>query len=131
MAAFLIDEHVSRRLAEPLERMGHRAYHVRELGLAGANDATILLTATERGLVVISENHQDFLNLHQAWQLWTHAWRVSPSPVHPGVLTIPQLPVARLSDTAAAVAQLIGSGRHYANELHQWTIARGWILHPV
>jgi hypothetical protein len=131
VADFLIDEHVSPRLVEPLEQRGHRAYHVRQLGLAGANDATILLAAVRRSLIVITENHQDFLNLHQAWQIWSRAWRVRPLPAHPGIPTIPQLPVARLSETAGAIAQLIGSGRRYANELHQWIITRVWELYPV
>lgn len=131
MTDFLIDEHLSPRLAEPLGRHEHRTFHVRELGLAGANDATVLLAAVARSLSLITENDHDFLNLHQAWQLWAREWRMSPLPVHPGILTIPQLPVARLDETAAAVAQLVGSGRRFANALHQWSAARGWELPAV
>jgi len=131
VAAFLIDEHVTPRLREPLSQRGHSAFHVRALGLAGVRDASILLIAAGRGLILVTENHQDFLTLHEAWQAWTRAWRLSPAPVHSGILTIPQLPVARLDETAAAIAQLVGSGRPFANALHRWSISRGWQLHPV
>lgn len=131
MAAFLIDEHVTPRLGERLTQRGHSAHHVRTLGLAGANDATILLAAAERGFVLITENYQDFLTLHQAWQLWPRAWRVSPLPSQQGILAIPQLPVARLDETAAAIAQMVASGEAIANALHRWSVGRGWQRHAV
>ncbi len=131
MAAFLVDEHVTPRLGERLARHGHAAHHVRALGFAGANDASILLVAAERGLILITENHQDFLTLHEAWQLWPRAWRVSPPPAHQGILTSPQLPVARLDETAAAIAHLASSVRAVRNELHRWSPVRGWELHRL
>jgi Domain of unknown function (DUF5615) len=110
---------------------GPLAYHVRELGLAGATDAVVLLLALDRGLTLVTENHHDFLNLHQAWHLWARRWRVSPLPVHAGILTIPQLPVAQLDDTARAIATFVSLRGQFPNELHQWRLGRGWERHKV
>jgi hypothetical protein len=82
--------------------------------------------AAQRNLILITENHKDFLNLHEAWHRWARAWNVSPLPVHSGILTVPQLPSARLDDTAAAIAQIVSAGEPLSGELRQWTVSQGW-----
>ena len=49
---FLIDQGLSRSVARLLREAGHDAEHVGELGMARADDAEIITTATERGIRV-------------------------------------------------------------------------------
>lgn len=56
---FLIDEAVSPRVADALIASGHDAVHVRELGLASAEDRQILERARAEQRVVVTQD-QDF-----------------------------------------------------------------------
>ncbi|HVA05779.1 MAG TPA: DUF5615 family PIN-like protein [Acidimicrobiales bacterium] len=71
---FLVDENLSPRLARLLEDAGHEADHVAELGLAAADDATLLEFAESTGAVIISAD-TDFS------ALIARANRTSPSVV--------------------------------------------------
>jgi predicted nuclease of predicted toxin-antitoxin system len=51
---FLIDQNRSPRLAELLRHAGHDAVHTLEIGLAEAEDATLLALAAGQGRVVVS-----------------------------------------------------------------------------
>ena len=53
---FLLDQPISRAVADALKAAGHEAQHVAELGLCQADDATILDLAKERNAVVISQD---------------------------------------------------------------------------
>jgi predicted nuclease of predicted toxin-antitoxin system len=51
---FLIDENLSRRLAELLTKAGHDAVHVRDLDAAGAPDTEIVTLATRDDRIIVS-----------------------------------------------------------------------------
>ena len=51
---FLKDNALSPRVAEGLRTAGYDAIHVRELGLASADDLTILNLATEEDRIIVS-----------------------------------------------------------------------------
>ena len=59
---FLLDEMYPPRSATLLrERHGHDAVHVREAGLAGAEDAAVAAHARADGRVLVTENVTDFV----------------------------------------------------------------------
>lgn len=70
----VVDENLSPRLASLLEDAGHEADHVAQLGLAAADDATLLEFAENTGAVIISAD-TDFS------ALLARANRTSPSVV--------------------------------------------------
>ena len=51
---FLLDQNQSPIVAELLNRMGHDAVHVRDLGLSRASDSEILASAVNESRVVVS-----------------------------------------------------------------------------
>jgi predicted nuclease of predicted toxin-antitoxin system len=53
---FLVDNSLSPRLAVLLEKSGHQAMHVRQLGLAAADDQTIFAAAARQGQVIIAQD---------------------------------------------------------------------------
>jgi hypothetical protein len=106
------------------------------ISLAGEKDPVVLLTAFQRGAVLISENHQDFLLLHWAWRLWSEAWPASASgvsagPVHAGILTVAQRPGREVEQTAEAVQRLLRSGWPLTNELYRWRGYGDWEHYPA
>lgn len=63
---FLIDNALSFRLADELRAVGHAATHVREIGLATADDSTIFAYAVREDLVIVSAD-TDFGALLAGW----------------------------------------------------------------
>lgn len=57
---FLLDEMFPPATAGLLRGTGHAAEHVREVGLAGAPDDTVIAFARDHDAVVVTENVQDF-----------------------------------------------------------------------
>lgn len=53
---FLLDQPISRVVAESLKAAGHEAQHVQELGLSKADDAVILNLAAELNAVIITQD---------------------------------------------------------------------------
>lgn len=51
---FLVDQNLSRRVAEGLIAAGHDAVHVADLGLSRATDAEILSAAVEGDRIIVS-----------------------------------------------------------------------------
>jgi predicted nuclease of predicted toxin-antitoxin system len=51
---FLIDQNLSPLLAQALGEAGHDAVHVRDIGLASADDAAVLAAAREDARILIS-----------------------------------------------------------------------------
>ena len=51
---FLIDQGLSRSVARLLREAGHEADHVGELGMARADDAEVIATATERRSIIVT-----------------------------------------------------------------------------
>jgi predicted nuclease of predicted toxin-antitoxin system len=63
---FLIDEMFGAEVRSRLEKAGHDAVHVRDLGLAGAADRDVLASAAESDRTVVTENAVDFVPLLDA-----------------------------------------------------------------
>ena len=64
MTRLLIDENMSPQLAASLRGAGHDAVHVNEVGLHGAPDSEIMLTAAQLGRTVVTHD-QDFVDNHR------------------------------------------------------------------
>lgn len=60
---WLIDEMFAPDVAVELQRLGHEAWSVHAVGLAGTPDPAILADAVERSLVIVTANRNDFLRL--------------------------------------------------------------------
>ncbi len=124
MAAFYTDEGVSLRLAPLLIRAGHTALTAQDLGHRGLNDAEQLAVACQLDRILITENRDDFVLVHNAWHTFASLWNLTPSPEHPGILIVPQRPTPQV---LAHVLQLIEEGlparNHcyaYVPRLAQW-----------
>jgi predicted nuclease of predicted toxin-antitoxin system len=50
---FLVDENLSRSLADLLTKAGHDAVHVRDLEAAGASDLAIMALAAEDDRIIL------------------------------------------------------------------------------
>lgn len=53
---FIVDNNLSPRLAALLSQAGHDAIHVRQIGLAQADDETIFAAAAREGRVIIAQD---------------------------------------------------------------------------
>jgi predicted nuclease of predicted toxin-antitoxin system len=60
---FLLDQDVPERVAQVLLREGHAVTTLRQVMSAGASDASVWRYAQEQGIVLVTCNRQDFLNL--------------------------------------------------------------------
>lgn len=123
MAAFYLDEGVSREVAERLRVLGHRVETTDELMRRGATDDDQLLTAATRGMALVVHNKADFILLHGAWQRWSRAWRVSPA--HAGIVILPQ------TWSSAKIAEelhlLLTHRTTLTNQLWHWQPPAGWV----
>lgn len=61
----LLDEHVSRRIAEELRDRGHDVLTVGEAGLAQRPDEEVLACAVQDRRAVVTANYRDFRMLHE------------------------------------------------------------------
>lgn len=64
MNLYLDDDSADRRLIALLKRAGHAIVTPVHVGLAGAADARHLIYCCGNDLVLLSRNHDDFLDLH-------------------------------------------------------------------
>ncbi|MCA1724271.1 MAG: DUF5615 family PIN-like protein [Thermomicrobia bacterium] len=124
MAAFLLDHNVSAKLAPLLRFQGHVAITAREMNMETARDERILLTAATRALIVVTHNVKDFRLLHDAWLVWSRAWRVAP--IHTGILIIPDNHQWSPEQAARAIEALIAPGVIVHNALYEWQSRDGW-----
>ena len=76
MEIYLDDCAYSKRLKRQLEAAGHQVYTFFDAGLPGQPDDVHLRYAAEHGLVPLTYNADDFLNLHERY------------PDHAGVLVV-------------------------------------------
>jgi predicted nuclease of predicted toxin-antitoxin system len=63
MTRLLLDENLSPNLAARLRTRGHDAVHVKDVHLAGAHDAVIMLWAAEQGRTVVTHDGDFVRNL--------------------------------------------------------------------
>jgi predicted nuclease of predicted toxin-antitoxin system len=73
---FYLDENVSDRMGEALERRGHDVLITRNLRSVGVDDARQLANAARLGRLLVTHNRRDFVLLHRAWRRWSHDWEV-------------------------------------------------------
>lgn len=120
------DENVSFDVVGGLRGRGHGVFTALDLGLGRADDDIHLLSAVQRGLVLLTCNRKDFVLLHGAWRRWSAAWRVAAD--HAGVIILPQIwPVGR------AIRELdtfLASAPNLANTLVLWRADGGWTPQP-
>jgi predicted nuclease of predicted toxin-antitoxin system len=126
MLGLYLDHNVALEVAELLRRRGHLAIAARDLGLERATDDVQLLTAAERGLILLSHDTKDYPLLHDAWRRWSNAWNVTP--LHHGILIVPQqwsrTQIVDMVDAFLATAPTL------TNELYRYYPALGWVRRP-
>jgi hypothetical protein len=130
MADFYLDHNVADEIAKLLRTRGHEAVAARDLHLERAKDDEQLLTAAQRGWILVTHNQDDFFLLHDAWRRWATAWGVPAA--HAGILVLAQAPPTRIPRTrlAHALDEIASSGVPLANELYSWRPASGWQHRP-
>lgn len=69
MRLYLDDDLDSNALIRALRRAGHAVTSPREAGTRGVDDEEHLRFAAEEGLVLLTANAGDFVELHRAWTL--------------------------------------------------------------
>ena len=127
MARFYLDHNVAPGIGNALVNLGHDSVTARQLHLAGATDATHLLTAEQQNAVLIT-NDLDFLALQPAWHEWAIAWGVTPAPVHHGILLISQGQMGGAAPAARGIHAHVSGNPTLSNTLWQWTTLRGWFI---
>jgi Domain of unknown function (DUF5615) len=132
MASLCLDNDVATRVAGLLQTAGHQAVTTRDIGLARASDAELLLVAAQHGWTLVTHNADDFTLLDDAWRRWGAAWDVMEQ--HAGVLLPPQATPAERTqgrldpvELAQHLIDLLESGSPGPNELWQWKRGAGWV----
>ena len=68
MNLYLDDDTAERRLVTLLTQAGHRVVRPADVQLMGTSDAQHLIHAIRHALVLVTRNHDDFLDLHEVVQ---------------------------------------------------------------
>jgi hypothetical protein len=123
VAELYADRNIRRDVRLGLRTLGHAVTTTDELGLDRATDDLQLLTAAERGLILLTNNERDYALLHDAWHRWSAAWGVEPR--HAGIIVPKQ--AWSFERTTTEVGRLLDSGVDFTNALYQWHGALGWI----
>lgn len=94
----LFDVHVHHGATERLREEGIDVIHASDVGLAGADDLSLLLSAAEAGRIVVTRNYQDFAPLARAL--------TERGKSFPGVLFLsPAIPQSDLSAHVRAICR--------------------------
>ena len=80
MKLYVDDDTADRLLITLIRKANHGVVVPADVGLRGAPDARHFIHATRHGLILLSRNHDDFLDLHEVVQ--------AAHGTHPGVLLI-------------------------------------------
>lgn len=80
MNLYLDDDTADRRLVRRLSSAGHAVVVPMQVNLSGAPDTRHLIHAMRQALVLMTRNHDDFLDLHEVVQV--------ARGTHPGILII-------------------------------------------
>ncbi|MBC8874275.1 MAG: DUF5615 family PIN-like protein [Planctomycetes bacterium] len=114
MNLYLDDDSVKAHLVALLRRAGHDVQIPWEVGMSGSSDARHLERAARQGLVILTRNYADFLELHDVVQ--------ATEGRHPGIIVVrfDNDSTRDLTDRGIVVAigKLEASGIPIANELH-------------
>jgi hypothetical protein len=123
MAELYADRNIRRDIRLRLRALGHVVTSTEDLRLDRATDDVQLLTAAERGWILLTYNERDYVLLHDAWHRWSAAWGVAPQ--HAGII-VPrqQWPEAHAT---AEVDRLLQTEASFTNALYLWHGALGWI----
>ena len=127
MARILADEDIYTDLKQRLRAYGHDVLSVTELDSRGDGDHLWMLRASEDERVILTHNWRDFLLLHNAWNAWLSHWKISPTPRHPGILSVPQRDVLGADQAASSVHAFLHEERPLANMYYWLFPARGWV----
>ena len=119
MNLYLDDDTADRRLVAMLGRKGHSTVVPAGVDLSGAPDARHFIYAIQHSLVLLTRNHDDFLDLHEVVQ--------AADGNHAGILIIrsdndPTRDMT-LRQIVTAIARLESSGASIENEvfiLNHW-----------
>lgn len=128
MAAFLLDENVSIRIANHLTALGHHATSIVRAGYGGLPDPDVLLLAQRWQHVLITHNRGDFQLLHRAWRLWGEAWGIRHR--HAGILILDQLKGMHAEAFAQVIVELVERQPDIAGTLSDWRRDKGWTQSP-
>jgi hypothetical protein len=121
VTAFYLDNDVSCDLGDLLTAAGHIVWHTRDLGLARANDAAQMLTAVDRGAVMVTHNAKDYTLIHQAWHLLGARWKINER--HPGILILPHGGEMQLLQYLTDILQ---QNMPLEHECQRYFVSRGW-----
>ncbi len=114
MNLYVDDNTGGRALVGQLRRVGHQVILPADVGLSGAHDPRHLARCALEGWVLLTYDHEDFLELHDLVQ--------ATRGRHAGVLVVrsdsdPSRDM-KDRDIVRAIANLEGSGLPVANEYH-------------
>lgn len=114
MNLYLDDDSADRRLAVMLANAGHRVTVPAEEQLSGASDAKPLIYAMRQSCILLTRNHDDFLDLHEVVQ--------TARGTHPGILIVrldhdPSRDMTR-RQIVTAISRLESAGVPFANQVY-------------
>jgi hypothetical protein len=121
VTAFYLDNDVSLQLVDLLQEAGHQVWHTRDLRQTTADDVGQLLTAVERGAVLVTHNYRDFELVHLAWRAFAARWGAVEA--HPGILILPQAIETQLLQYLDA---FLASGLPLPNACYRYRPSSGW-----
>jgi len=114
MNLYLDDDTAERRLIALLTHAGHVVVVPASVYLAGAPDARHFMHAIQQALVLVTRNHDDFLDLHDVVQ--------TAHGMHPGILIIrfenDPMRDMTLRHIVAAIAHLESAGVPLENQVY-------------
>jgi hypothetical protein len=122
VAELYADRNIRGDVRLSLRALGHVVTTTDDLRLERATDDVQLLTAAERGWILLTNNERDFVLLHDAWHLWSAAWGVAPQ--HAGIV-IPKQGWS-MERATTELGRLLETGVSFTNALYQWHGALGW-----
>ena len=123
---FYLDADVPLLLTEELQRSGHDAVHVRDLGTSRQTDAFHLMNATLDQRILVVHNRRDYALLHDAWHRWSIVWGVEKP--HAGILGLPQNPSAH--ELFAAIEVFLLASLPIASAYYTFNRVTSWIHQP-
>ena len=122
MAELFADRNIRCGVRLRRRTLGHVVTTTDDLRLDRATDEVQLLTAAERGWILLTYNERDYVPLHDAWHRWSAAWGVTPQ--HAGTI----VPKQEWSEEQATteIGRLVEAGAAFTNALYQWHGTLGW-----